>query len=54
MGTQRVVISGTKSTWRPVTSGVGKGLMPGIILIDTFIHDVDDGWGRVDPLQVGR
>lgn len=45
VGTQRVVISGMKATWRPVTSGVVQGLILGLILINVFINDVDDGAG---------
>ena len=36
---QRVVISGTDSSWKPVTSGVPQGL----ILVLVFISDLDEG-----------
>ena len=39
---QRVVISSTKSNWRQVTSGIPQGSMPGSILFNFFINDLDD------------
>jgi len=48
---RQVVISGAGSSWWPVASGVHQGSVPGLVLFNLLVNDLDER-KRAHPQQV--